>query len=149
MQRGGGGGGGGWYSYFFLIRRLLFTPKKYQQFRHTQRIFEILATPKTYSHSRKSFTMYRNDLKPPPPPPGGTLLLSYIRRLGCFWGFKILNFNILGFFPKNKYFLGYEDFVDIFLGSSQNWTIFRGYFYASYGLFLRSLYRMGIFFGVA
>ena len=26
-----------------------------------------------------------------------------------FWGFQ-----------KNKYFLGYEDFVDIFLGSSQN-----------------------------
>ena len=26
-------------------------------------------------------------------------------------------------------FLGYEDFVDIFLGSSQNWTSFWGYFY--------------------
>ena len=39
--------------------------------------------------------------------------------------------------------------MDIFWGSSQNWTIFRGYFYASHGLFLRSLYRMGIFFGVA
>ena len=25
---------------------------------------------------------------------------------------------------------GYEDFVDIFGGSSQNWTIFRGHFYA-------------------
>ena len=24
--------------------------------------------------------------------------------------------------------LGYEDFVDIFGGSSQNWTIFRGHF---------------------
>ena len=42
-------------------------------------------------------------------------------------------------------FLGYEDFVDIFGGSSQNWTIFRGYFYAFKGLFLRSSYRMGIF----
>ena len=31
----------------------------------------------------------------------------------------------------HTYFLGYEDFVDIFLGgSSQNWTIFRGHFYA-------------------
>ena len=35
-----------------------------------------------------------------------------------FWGFQ-----------KNKYFLVYEDFVDIFGGSSQNWTIFRGDFY--------------------
>ena len=63
-----------------------------------------------------------------------------------------MNFNIFfwgGGVPKNKYFLRYEDFVDIFWGSSQNWTIFRGYFYASYGLFLRSLYRMGIFLGVA
>ena len=25
-------------------------------------------------------------------------------------------------------FLGYEDFVDIFWGSSQNWTSFRGHF---------------------
>ena len=41
-----------------------------------------------------------------------------------------MNLNIIGGFKKNKYFLGYEDFVDIFLGSSQNWTICRGYFYA-------------------
>ena len=27
-------------------------------------------------------------------------------------------------------FWGYEDFVDIFLGSPQNLTIFRGHFYA-------------------
>ena len=37
------------------------------------------------------------------------------------------------------YFLG---------GSSQNWTIFRGHFYAFEGLFLRSRFRMGdIFWG--
>ena len=47
-----------------------------------------------------------------------------------------MNFNIFGGFQKNKFFLGYEDFVDIFIffggggGSSQNWTILRGYFYA-------------------
>ena len=29
-----------------------------------------------------------------------------------FWGFQ-----------KTEYLLGYKDFVDIFLGSSQNWTI--------------------------
>ena len=51
---------------------------------------------------------------------GGTLIFSYI----------ILNFNIFGGFQKNEYFLGYEDFVIIFLGSSQHWTIFRGHFYA-------------------
>ena len=62
--------------------------------------------------------------------PGGTLICSYIRRRGSFLGFKILNFNIFGGFKKNEYFLGYVVFVDIFLGSSQNWTIFRGHFYA-------------------
>ena len=61
---------------------------------------------------------------------GGSLIFSYIRRLGSFFGFKILNFNIFGGFQKNKYFLGYEDFVDIFWGSSQIWTIFRGNLYA-------------------
>ena len=59
-------------------------------------------------------------------PRGGTLIFSYILRLGPFFGFKILNFDIFGGFQKNKYFFGYENFVNIFLGSSQNWTIFRG-----------------------
>ena len=45
---------------------------------------------------------------------GGTLILSYIRRLGSFFWVQFLNFNILGGFQKNKYFFGYEDFVDIF-----------------------------------
>ena len=35
---------------------------------------------------------------------------------GYFWGFKILNFNVFGGFQKLEYFLGYEDFVDIFCG---------------------------------
>ena len=43
---------------------------------------------------------------------GGTLIFSYIRRLGSFLWFKILNFNIFGFFKKN-YFLGYEDFLGV------------------------------------
>ena len=46
-------------------------------------------------------------------------------------------------------FFGYEDFVDISLGSSQNWTVFRGHFYAYYRLFRMSRYRMGDIFGVA
>ena len=41
---------------------------------------------------------------------GGTLIFLYIRRLGLFLGFKILNFNILGGggggFRKNNIFLG-------------------------------------------
>ena len=52
---------------------------------------------------------------------------------GNFSGFKISNINFLGFSEKISFFLGgggYEDFVDIFLESSQNWTIFRGHFYA-------------------
>ena len=36
----------------------------------------------------------------------GTLILPYIRRLGPFLGVKILNFNILGVFQKDEYFLG-------------------------------------------
>ena len=57
---------------------------------------------------------------------GGTLIFSHIRRLGLFfWGFKILNFNFLGDFQKNEYFLGYENFVDIFWGSSRNWASLR------------------------
>ena len=34
------------------------------------------------------------------------------------------------------------------MGSSKNWTIFRGHFYAFQGLFLRSMYRMELFFGL-
>ena len=45
---------------------------------------------------------------------GGTLIFSYIPRLGSFFWFKILNLTIFGGFQKNEYFLGYEDFVDIF-----------------------------------
>ena len=50
---------------------------------------------------------------------GGTLIFSHICRLGLLFGFKILNFNIFGGFQKN------EDFVDIFLRSSQNWASYR------------------------
>ena len=34
-------------------------------------------------------------------------------------------------------------------GVITNWTIFSGYFNAFYGLFIRSRYRIGIFFWVA
>ena len=35
--------------------------------------------------------------------------------------------------------------MDIFWGSSQNLTSLRGHFYGFYGLFVRSMYRMGIY----
>ena len=80
---------------------------------------------------------------------GGTQIFSCIRSLRLFLGFKILNFNFFFGFQKNNIFGGYDDFVDIFWGSSQNRTIFRGHFYAFQGLFLRSMYRMGdIFWGL-
>ena len=44
-------------------------------------------------------------------------------------------------FRKMNIFLGYEDFVDIFGGSSQNWASLR--------VISRSRYRFGIFFWVA
>ena len=57
---------------------------------------------------------------------GGGLRFSYIYVGWDHFGFKILNFNILGGSQKYHYFGGYEDFVDI---SLQKWTGFRGHFY--------------------
>ena len=56
---------------------------------------------------------------------GGTRIFSHIRRLGPFFGFKILNFDIFLVLKKLNIFWGYEDLVDIFLGSSQNWASLR------------------------
>ena len=63
-------------------------------------------------HHVGSFKFYINSY----PRGGDTLIVSYIRRLSSFFWVQILNFNIFGGFLKNKYFFGYEDFVDIFLG---------------------------------
>ena len=57
--------------------------------------------------------------------PGGGGFHTYIGS-GHFW---VQNFNIFGVFRKINIFGGYEDFVDIFWGRQQNWTIFRGHFY--------------------
>ena len=56
-------------------------------------------------------------------------------------GFQNIEFHLLFFVggggvQKNEYF-GYDDSVDILLGSSQNWTDFIGHFL-----------RMRIFFGL-
>ena len=61
---------------------------------------------------------------------GGTLKFLYIRRLGLFfWVDQNFEFQYFWGFSKKKYFLGYEDFVDVFLGAPQNWPIFRSHFY--------------------
>ena len=58
-----------------------------------------------------------------------------------------MNVNIFLGFQRNKYFFGYEDFVDIFLGSSQNLTIFRGL--CTLGSFLKvNLQNRGYFLGL-
>ena len=44
-------------------------------------------------------------------------------------------------------FLGYEEFVNIFLESSQNWASLRVISMQFRVFFLRSRYRFGIFFG--
>ena len=62
--------------------------------------------------------------------PGGGGTLIFFRYVGSVYFFLVLNFNIFGCFQENEYFLGYEDFVDFFGGSPQNWPIFRGHFYA-------------------
>ena len=59
-------------------------------------------------------------------PRGGTLIFSHIRRLGPFLGVQNSEFQyFLGFSEKIIFFFGYEDFVDIFFGSSQNWASLR------------------------
>ena len=45
---------------------------------------------------------------------GGTLIFSHIHRLELFFGVQNSEFQYFGGFQKNEYFLGYEDFVDIF-----------------------------------
>ena len=57
---------------------------------------------------------------------GGTLKFPCIRRLGPFFlGSKFRISIFFGVFRKMNIFLGYEDFVDIFLGSSKNWASLR------------------------
>ena len=46
---------------------------------------------------------------------GGTLIYAYIRRLGHIFGVQNFDFHFWGFSEK-RIFLGYQDFVDIFLG---------------------------------
>ena len=55
-------------------------------------------------------------------PGGGTLIFSYIRRLRSLLGVQNFKFQYFWEVSEKLIFLGYEDYVDIFGGSSQNWT---------------------------
>ena len=79
---------------------------------------------------------------------GGGLKVLYIRRLGLFFEFKILNFNIFWGFQKNEYFLGYEDFVDIFWGHHKI-GLYLGIISMQIRVFLRARNRIGGIFWVA
>ena len=57
---------------------------------------------------------------------GGTLIFSHIRRLCPFFGVQNFEFHyFFGFSEKMNIFWGNEYFMDIFLGSSQNWASLR------------------------
>ena len=82
---------------------------------------------------------------------GGTLIFSHILGPGYFLGFKILNFNIFGGFWEKCIFWGgggVEDFVDIFGGHHKIGLVW-GSFLCISGYFLKSRYRIGIYFLVA
>ena len=57
---------------------------------------------------------------------GRTRIFSHIHRLGPFFGVQNSEFQyFLGFSEKMNIFGGYEDFVNNFWGSSQNWASLR------------------------
>ena len=56
---------------------------------------------------------------------GGTLIISYIRRLGSIFRFKILNFILLGGFRKINIFGGMK-ILWIFLGGHHKIGLYLG-----------------------
>ena len=108
---GGGGGGGGGYSDFFFIRRLgpsiyRSPPKNIWNFKHPQKIFEILATQKISPFCtftlRKDPKLHRNYPKYSPIlwwPPKKIHKIFTPQKIFIFWkSKKILKFKILN--PK-------------------------------------------------
>ena len=57
---------------------------------------------------------------------GGTLTFLYIRWLGLFFGVQNFEFQYFLGFSKKYIFLGYEDFVDIFLGCHHKIGLYSG-----------------------
>ena len=80
-------------------------------------IFSLqLSTRKQLAKINNEKAKINNEKVIPENPQGGTLIFSYIRRLGSFFGVQNFEFQYFWGFQKNKYFFGYEDFVDIFWG---------------------------------
>ena len=128
-----------------MPRIFLFLAFEWPKFSDTHvyaHIFAQILVKPLLSHLHKAGFLHRG---------GGGGVLWYFHTYvgsGYFLWFKILNFNIFWGFEKNEYFWGYEDFVDIFLGHHKIGLVW-GSFLCILGSFLRSRYRIGIFFGVA
>ena len=76
---------------------------------------------------------------------GGTLIFSYIRRLGSFYGVQNFEFLYFGGFQRNEYFLGGMK-ISLF----KFWGHHRiGLYLGVISLVLRSRYRTGDIFWVA
>ena len=143
-----------------------YTSKNLQRTQHevlhpsvNSELTSILLLPKHHPHIEPAARVCRlssqfKDLKAATavlhPRGGGGVLRyfhTYVGSVHFFW-FKILNFNIFLGFQKNEYFLGILRFFGYFLGSSQNWASLR-VISMQFRVFLRSMYRIGIFFWVA
>ena len=80
---------------------------------------------------------------------GGTLIFSHIRRLGLFLGGSKFWISIFfGGSEKWVFFWGMK-ILWIFLGGHHKIGLVWGSFLCNLGSFLRSMYRIGIFFWVA
>ena len=80
---------------------------------------------------------------------GGTLIFSHMRRLGIFFGVQKIWISIFfGVFRKMN-FWGVWRFCGYFLGGHLKIDLVLRPFLCILGSFLRSKYRIGIFFGVA
>ena len=138
MSRGGGSGGS--VPRFFF--KIYVSENAFQAILKLSFSYSITTTLSKVRHSN----------------PGGVYSDIFIHTYigsGYFFvggGSNFLNFDIFWGFQKNDILFGMKIlWIFFFLGggSSQNWAIFRGHFYAFEGLFLRSTYRMGDIFWVA
>ena len=62
------------------------------------------------------------------------MIFLYIRRLGSYFWVQNFEFQYFLAFSEKSLFWGGIKILWIFLGSSQNWTIFRGHFCLFKGL---------------
>ena len=87
-----------------------------QDDRKTGKVTKICITKQRPTQSPPTVNIYTDIVKSTDE---STLIFSYIRRFGSFFGFKILNFNIFGGFQKMKIlwiFLGGHHKIGLYLG---------------------------------